>query len=275
MLEIPESHTLVDQLNQAVQGKTIDTARAGESPHAFTWFTGDPAGYGELLQGRTAGTARAYGGLVALPLGEIELLFGDGVNLRYWGEKDRLPAKRQLYLRFEDGTALTASVQMYGGIWAGRPEEDENSYHLVAKQKEPPLKEAFDRVCFDAILSSVDKDKLSAKAFLATEQRIPGLGNGVLQDILWQCRIHPKRKMGTLSQEGIEEMFQAVKQTLREMTLKGGRDTERDLFGCFGGYATIASKKTLGKPCPRCGAPIEKSSYLGGAVYFCPDCQAL
>lgn|GEM_PF-2077218 len=30
------------------------------------------------------------------------------------------------------------------------------------------------------------------KAFLATEQRIPGLGNGVLQDILWTARIHPK-----------------------------------------------------------------------------------
>jgi formamidopyrimidine-DNA glycosylase len=42
---------------------------------------------------------------------------------------------------------------------------------------------------------------LSAKAFLATEQRIPGLGNGVLQDILFTAGIHPKRKMAAISEE--------------------------------------------------------------------------
>jgi hypothetical protein len=31
--------------------------------------------------------------------------------------------------------------------------------------------------------------KLSLKALLATEQRIPGLGNGVLQDILFKARM--------------------------------------------------------------------------------------
>jgi formamidopyrimidine-DNA glycosylase len=51
------------------------------------------------------------------------------------------------------------------------------------------------------LLSPDAVQKLSLKAALATEQRIPGLGNGSLQDILWQAHLHPKRKTNTLSDE--------------------------------------------------------------------------
>ena len=51
---------------------------------------------------------------------------------------------------------------------------------------------------FKELLASV-KSAMSAKAFLAAEQRIPGLGNGCLQDILFQAGIHPQRKVLTLS----------------------------------------------------------------------------
>lgn len=35
----------------------------------------------------------------------------------------------------------------------------------------------------------------------------------------------------------------------------------------------VLDSKTVGRPCPRCGTPIEKAAYLGGAVYYCPQCQ--
>ena len=60
---------------------------------------------------------------------------------------------------------------------------------------------------------------------------------------------------------------------LGKMTEAGGRDTERDLLGEKGGYRTLLSKLTVGKPCPYCGNSIQKASYLGGTVYFCPKCQ--
>jgi formamidopyrimidine-DNA glycosylase len=59
------------------------------------------------------------------------------------------------------------------------------------------------------------------------------------------------------------------------MTDQGGRDTERDLFGCPGGYKTILSKFTVDTPCPACGTIIRKDPYLGGAIYCCPECQRL
>jgi formamidopyrimidine-DNA glycosylase len=70
-------------------------------------------------------------------------------------------------------------------------------------------------------------------------------------------------------------MYQAVKSVLQKMTKHGGRDTEADLFGCPGGYRTILSKNTVGKPCPACDTIINKEAYLGGAIYFCEGCQKI
>jgi len=125
------------------------------------------------------------------------------------------------------------------------------------------------------VIRGAETGKLSAKAFLATEQRIPGLGNGVLQDILWTARIHPKRKMAELSDQAIDDMYIAVKSVLADMVAKGGRDTERDLFWQPGGYRTVLSRNTVDTPCPACGTTIRKEAYSGGAIYVCETCQPL
>ncbi|MGB4717193.1 MAG: hypothetical protein WBH42_07390 [Bacillota bacterium] len=121
--------------------------------------------------------------------------------------------------------------------------EFDNSYHLGARTKPSPLADEFDYTRFKSLLQGQRLESLSAKALLATEQHIPGLGNGVLQDILWTAQIHPKRKVSTLSKEQLHTLFDSVKSVLREMVDKGGRDTERDLFGNPGGYETVLSKK--------------------------------
>ncbi len=115
--------------------------------------------------------------------------------------------------------------------------------------------------------------ELCVKALLAPSSG-PGLGNGVLQDISVQMPgINPKSKLGALTEFEKTDLFDSVKHTLREMTEKGGRNTEKDLFGKPGGYATIQNSKTQNQPFPRCGGSITRQAYLGGNVYFCPHCQ--
>jgi len=115
--------------------------------------------------------------------------------------------------------------------------------------------------------------KLALKAVLATEQRIPGLGNGCLQDILWSAQLHPRRKLNTLSLEENGRLFQNLKETLKAMTELGGRSTEKDLYGQVGGYQVRMCAESNGKPCPRCGTEIKKEAYMGGSIYTCPVCQ--
>jgi formamidopyrimidine-DNA glycosylase len=116
---------------------------------------------------------------------------------------------------------------------------------------------------------------MSVKAFLATEQRIPGFGNGVLHDVLFNARVHPKRKLETLTDKDMDTLFNSVKSTLNEMRDGGGRDTEKDLFGKPGGYRTVLSNKTLAYPCMVCGEGLKREAYLGGNIYFCTGCQPL
>lgn len=273
MIEIPEAASLCEQINETVKGKRIEDVLVNQSPHKFAWFQGEPDEYDAKLNGKTIERAYAYGGLVEISLGTTKLLFGDGINLRYFIEDEKLPQKHQLLIQFEDRSVLTATVQMYGGIWCFEDGEFDNKYYLIAKQKPSPLSKEFDFEYYSKIVTDEALQKKSAKALLATEQRIPGLGNGVLQDILFNAKIHPKRKVSTLSQEEIEALFYSTKSTLHEMTIKGGRDTEKDLFGCSGGYTTKLSKKTVKHPCKVCGSNIIKKAYMGGSVYYCEGCQ--
>lgn len=274
MLEIPESYVLAKQLNETIQGKIISFVQAGHSPHSFTWYSDNPDGYDELLAGKQIGICRGVGGMLEIEVQDSRILLGDGVSPKYHEDCKKAPAKHQLYVEFDDKTAITCTVQMYGGIWAYREGTNDNPYYLAACEKPSPLSEEFDYPYFLSLKNKED-DKLSAKAFLATKQRIPGLGNGTLQDILFTCGIHPKCKMGELREEEYRCMYDAVKSVLREMADTGGRDTEKDLFGRNGGYVTILSKNTLWSPCPSCGYELRKGNYLGGTIYYCEHCQKL
>jgi formamidopyrimidine-DNA glycosylase len=273
MIELPEATTIAEQVCTALTGKRIESVTANHSPHKFAWFYGDPGEYDNLLKGQTVENAIPCGGLVEIWAGPARILFGDGVNLRYHPAGEKAPAKHQLLIEFYDSSSLSGSVQMYGGLWAFRAGQFDNPYYLVAQEKPSPLTDQFNYSYFESLLEGEKRQPLSAKAFLATEQRIPGLGNGVLQDILWTARIHPKRKVAALSDEELHVLFGSVKSVLKQMAAEGGRDTERDLYGCPGRYKTILSRNTVDKPCPACGSAIKKAAYMGGSVYYCEGCQ--
>jgi formamidopyrimidine-DNA glycosylase len=272
MLEIPESINIAKQLNQTIKGKVIRAVLANSSPHGFAFYFGDPGNYQSLLYGKMIGEARAFAGFIEIEADNVRMLFNDGVNIRYYPAKVPVPVKNQLHIEFEDRSSIVCTVQMYGGLWVYHEGENDNKYYLAAREKPSPLAEDFDEEYFRALLSGAKK-KLSVKAFLATEQRIPGLGNGVLQDILFNAKTNPRCLLEQLTDDEKSKLYKSVKETLLKMTAEGGRDTEKDLYGRSGGYKTAMSNKKLKYPCPACGGPIVRQAYLGGNVYFCPACQ--
>lgn len=275
MIELPEAVVLSQQIGKTLTGKKIIKVVTAMSPHKFAWYYKDPQKYEEILLNKKITGSTSYGGHLEIRVQNVVLLFTDGVNLRYYKEQDQRPNKHQLFIEFDDGTAMSANIQMYGGLWCFPEGEFQNSYYLTAKEKPSPLTKEFDRLYFDSAMSFPGAEKLSIKALLATEQRIPGLGNGILQDILYNARIHPKRKTSTLKNGEWDQLFDAIKGTIFQMTCMGGRDTEKDFFGLNGGYTTKLSKNTVDSPCSVCGAIIKKDAYMGGSIYYCSGCQPL
>ena len=274
MIELPEALTLAEQLKKEVAGKTVKMVYPPSYEHKFAWFHGDADSYDGLLRGLAVVDARAFGIYVEISFEKDRKFdFNDGINVRFFNQSDKKPDRYQLMIEFTDGCALVFTITMYGGF-ACHCGEFANPYYLASKESISPLSEAFDYARFETLMSSV-KPGMSAKAFLATEQRIPGLGNGVLQDILLDCRIHPKRKLESLSQAERLAMFKSVKRILADITAAGGRDTEKDIYGNYGGYQTRLSKNTYKIGYCTCGGVIEKQAYLGGTVYTCSRCQPL
>jgi len=273
-LEIPESKTIGLQAHRTLVNKKVTKVINATSQHKFAFYNGDPAVYNKMLSGRQVQSAKGHGMFVDISFDEdTHITIGDGTNMRYYLPLESRPDKHQLLIAFDDGSCIAFTVAMYGGIWAYKGIFD-NKYHHRSLTSISPLDDSFNESFFDNIINNVTRD-LSAKALLATEQRIPGIGNGVLQDILFNAGIHPKRKTSTLSDSDKSRLFQSLKTTLKKMTDMGGRDTEKDLFGNSGGYKTLLSKNTVELPCPNCNGRIVKEAYLGGAVYFCPACQKL
>jgi len=175
MIEIPEALTLAGQINNTIKRKQIVNVIAAYTPQK----------YHEMLVGKTINTATAYGGMVEINADNTSILIGDGVAFRYREKGEKRPAKHQLLLEFNDSSGVSASIQMYGGIWCFNTDEGfQNLYYKITKEKPSPLSYEFNEAYFNELISAQSVQKLSTKAFLATEQRIPGLGNGVLQDIM-------------------------------------------------------------------------------------------
>jgi formamidopyrimidine-DNA glycosylase len=272
MLEIPEAIVIAQQLDETVKGKVVARVATDSGSHRFAFFSENPSDYDRYLAGKTWGEASAYGGLIEIVLADYRVVFGEGTNVRYLEPGGAMPKKCLLHIEFVDGSAIACTVQMYGRMWAFKEGTNDSFYYLVTKEKPSPLSSAFTLEYFEGIVMEA-KPSLSAKGLLATEQRIPGLGNGSAQDILFKARIHPRKKVGTLLSEQVIALYRSTKETLAAMAAGGGRDTEKDLFGEPGRYQTVLSSKTWQVPCPVCGGAIERKAFLGGNVYYCPRCQ--
>lgn len=276
MIEIPEARVLGEQIQDTLLGMEVKHVVTNTSPHKFAWFVEDELDYHTKLAGKSIIGTESYGGLVDIVWDDnYHLVIGDGVSLSLYKDRKKKIKKNQLLIEFTNGVLLACSVQMYGGMWCYKEGAYSNPYHIVAREKPNPLSEDFHQQYFSKLIEDEAIQNKSLKAFLATEQRIPGLGNGVLQDILLQSKIHPKRKVKTLSDAEKESLFTSVKTTLFDMTFRGGRNTEKDLFGEKGGYATLLSKNTYKEPCRICGSSIIKQPYMGGSIYYCESCQEI
>ncbi len=272
MLELPEVLNMAEQLRKSVAGKKINRVLPPSKVHKFCWYNGEPESYDAFIKGSDILTIEGFGIFVEIGFDNgYKLCFNDGVNARLMPAAD-IPKNYQLLIELNDGSALVFTVAMYGGISLYHGTYD-NEYYIKSRNAVSPFSKEFDRYYRKILAES--RPGLSAKALLAAEQRFPGVGNGVSQDILFAAGLHPKRKINTFSDSEKDKLLECIKTVLHDMAAGGGRDTEKDLFNRKGGYKVLMSKDSMKSCCPKCGGQIVKETYLGGSVYYCPSCQPL
>ncbi len=283
-MSLAENHVISNQLKEVVVGKKIVKVITNQNPHTFVWFAMEPSqafsslensnqyalGYEECLLNQIVEKSDVNGGSNYLYIGDRVLIFN--IPTYYHAAGEKLPLKHQLLLIFDDGSALSFRGSLGGPLFLfqldeyGKPVSWNSSFPSV-------LSDEFSEEFFMNLIAQTEFRSMSAKAFLATKGRIPGLDNSILHEILWEAKVNPKTKMVYLTSDDFINMYNAIKKVFPAVIDNGGKDTDKDLFGKEGRYITKVSKKTLGKPCHCCGELIIKEAYLGGSVYYCPKCQ--
>ncbi len=274
MIEMPEAMTIARQMDETLTGKTFRHFGRGELVHKFLWLSKPAEEYDAFLAGKQMTGGKSYGRSIYLYVGETHVLwFGElGGRILYHPQGMPLPAKYHLRWAYSDDSSMTFNMQMWGFV--GLLEKSALASHPYAEVGIPPLSDRFTFDCFNQLLEEYpEKTKKGVKGFLVTSKHINGIGNGYLQDILFKAKIHPSRKIPTLTPAERANLYAAIQDTMAEAIKLGGREDEHDLFDHPGGYSRLMGNQTVGKPCPNCGTTIEKISYLGGACYLCPNCQ--
>ena len=128
------------------------------------------------------------------------------------------------------------------------------------------------------ILRHLVKDKKgNIKAFLLNQKNIAGIGNIYADEILFEAGILPSRKIGSLKNEEVKKLYQAIKKILRKAIKYRGTTFNDyvDTDGKSGGFLRLL--KVYGKEkekCFRCKkGVIQKTRIAGRGTRYCDRCQ--
>lgn len=112
------------------------------------------------------------------------------------------------------------------------------------------------------------------KRALTDPRLFSGIGNAYSDEILHRAQLSPVAMTQRLSGEEIERLHIATRQTLTEWTVRlraesGGGFPEKVTAFREG----MAVHGRYGKPCPRCGAKVQRIRYASNETNYCPRCQ--
>lgn len=196
------------------------------------------------------------------------------LNLGMGGEilltsRENLPEKHRLIIDFSDGTCLSINFWWFG--YAHFTPLDQLHTHQMTAKLGP---NAIDLSC-DALKSMLSGSRGRIKSFLLDQSRIAGIGNAYIHDILFLARLHPNRKIDSLSVAEIEVLHRAIHAGLKPSIDKGGAFYELNIYGQKGGFLMedIIVGYREGSPCPNCGTLIEKIKTGSTSSFICPSCQ--
>jgi formamidopyrimidine-DNA glycosylase len=268
MPELPEIYMLAQQMNQALTGKTISGIEVVQ-PKSLNVPEDE---FVNALTGARIQGATYRGKWIEVETTQGWLLLGLGMG----GEillvtRESLPEKYRLVFDFDDNTCLAVNFWWFGYAHYAAP--NQLSQHKMTAKLGPNALD-LDREELQLLLS---RKQGGIKAFILDQSKIAGIGNVYAHDILFESRLHPLRKINTLSETEINHLADAIVSRLQTSIDKGAFAYEVDLFGQKGGFGMddllVGYKE--GQPCPVCGTIIEKIKTGSTSSFICPKDQPL
>ena len=118
----------------------------------------------------------------------------------------------------------------------------------------------------------LSKENHTLKRSLTDPHLFSGIGNAYSDEILHRAKLSPLAMSTKLSEADVARLHQATKEVFREAieTLRKDKEFPEGVTA-FREWHAVHGR--FNKPCPVCGAPIQRIRYADNETNYCPKCQ--
>jgi formamidopyrimidine-DNA glycosylase len=125
-----------------------------------------------------------------------------------------------------------------------------------------------------AFRARITAENHTLKRTLTDPRLLAGIGNAYSDEILHQARLSPVRQTRQLSEQEIARLFAAARETLARWTERLRRETGEGFPEKVTAFREgMAVHGRYGKPCPACGAPVQRIVHAENETNYCAACQ--
>jgi formamidopyrimidine-DNA glycosylase len=267
MPEFPDITVYIEALEARILGKSPTDVRV---MNPFVLRTVDPP-IDRLVGARVTGFRR-MGKRIVIEFERglflvIHLMIAGRLRWRAPGGKVANPAPLARF-EFENGVLVLTE--------AGK--QRRASIHLVADERDLVQ---FDRGGLEVMNASLDDfaDRLlsenhTVKRSLTDPTLFSGIGNAYSDEILHRAKMSPMLLTSKMNEEQIAQLFGAVRAVLTEWTDRLRAESAGEFPEKVTAFREgMAVHGRFGKPCPVCGAPVQRIRYADNETNYCARCQ--
>jgi formamidopyrimidine-DNA glycosylase len=245
---------LYRQLAERTVGRTI---REVVAPDAWFLKGVTAAELADVLTGREITAADRHGKLLLLRAGPVTvgLRFGmtgrlviDGdaaIDVLEYGTRRVDPRWDRFGLRLDTGSLVISDPRRLGGV-----------------QLEPDVGELGPdalSISLRQLRAALDGSRAPLKARLLDQSRVAGLGNLLVDEILWRAGLDPARAAGSLDDPEVRRLHRTIRSTVARLLAAGGSHLGR-----------LQASRARGGRCPLDGATLQRRRIGGRTTYSCP-----
>ena len=218
-----------------------------------------PQGLGRSLVGRVVAPPRRHGKWLLLAFdGEDgpHLLVHFRMSGRLvWHEDGEIDDDDAVALRLDQGALAYRSRRRLGAVSYLPPGGDPEK---ITGPLGPDAAE-LDRERLRALLAG---RRGGLKSALLDQRCVAGLGNELVDELLWRSGLHPRRGASSLAAEEVEALHGQLRSLLRRAMRAGHVPS---------GPTWLNGQRAEQAPtCPRCDAPLERAQVGGRTTLWCP-----
>ena len=267
MPELPDITVYIDHLETRLVGQTLEHVRL-LNPFVLRSVTPPIA----AAEGTKVTGLRRLGKRIVIEIeSELFLVLHLMIagRLRWVGKDAKLPGRITLAaFEFPSGTLIFTE--------AGTKRRA--SMHLVEGEAalaamDPGGLEVLE-AGLEEFAARLKRENHTLKRALCDPHLFSGIGNAYSDEILHRAKLSPVALSFALSEAEVTRLYQATRATLVEWTERlrqhaGGEFPEK--VTAFRGGMAVHGR--FGKPCPACGAPVQRIVYAENETNYCARCQ--